>query len=118
MKPFFALVLWYQLSCTPKTLLSAANQTIFGGVTDYNYELHNDAIRTAFNYELTIFNYEHYGFTHTLILIINWLFITTMDSQTILIIEINYSTYKLYELTNLCVDTFSMCLSQVHNEQG
>ena len=41
-----------------------------------------------------------------------------MDSQTILIREINYSTYKLYELTNLCVDTFSMCLSQVHNEQG
>ena len=35
-----------------------------------------------------------------------------------LILEIDIRNYKLYELTNLCVDTFSMCLSQVHNEQG
>ena len=34
MKPFFALVLWYQLSCTPMKLLSAANH-FFGGVTDW-----------------------------------------------------------------------------------
>lgn len=40
-----------------------------------------------------------------------------MDSQNSLILEINYFTYKLYELTNLCVDVLA-CLSQVHNEQG
>ena len=33
------------------------------------------------------------------------------------ILETNYFTYKLYELTNLCVDVLA-CLSQVHNEQG
>ena len=63
-------------------------------------------------------NYKHHGFTHTLNLG-NQLFIYNYYGLTnSLILEINYFTYKLYELTNHCVDAFSMCLSQVHNEQG